>query len=182
MRAQALGRGAVARLMTAFNCHTAHASFSSPHLLLPRLLLLRSSSSSSYYSILLPSRHRRQFASDSSPAPGQSAPPLLPPLPSRLPRTAHRCSSFCRTRVTWLVPVDLVNSAQSSWCRLSFGGFADSSLCRALIRRNGGCLPVFCFNAVLLLLRKERVAAAVATDSRGVTSHFNLVVLIWRGI
>uniref|UniRef100_A0ACD5W1B9 Uncharacterized protein n=1 Tax=Avena sativa TaxID=4498 RepID=A0ACD5W1B9_AVESA len=63
MRAQAWGRGAVARLMTPFNCPTAHAS--SPHLLLPRLLLLRSSS---YYSLLLPSRHRRQFASDSSPA------------------------------------------------------------------------------------------------------------------
>ncbi|KAK1666943.1 hypothetical protein QYE76_055102 [Lolium multiflorum] len=58
MRARPWGRGAVARLMTPFNCHTAHAS--SPH-----LLLLRSSS----YSLLLrPSRHRRQFASDSSPA------------------------------------------------------------------------------------------------------------------
>ncbi|KAM0888716.1 hypothetical protein ACQ4PT_028190 [Festuca glaucescens] len=65
MRARPWGRqGAVARLMMPFNCHTAHAS--SPHLL-PRLLLLRSSFSSSY-SLLLPSRHRRQFASDSSPA------------------------------------------------------------------------------------------------------------------
>ncbi|CAM0882589.1 unnamed protein product [Alopecurus aequalis] len=53
----AWGHEAVARLMTPFNCPTAHAS--SPHL----LLLLRSSSYS-----LLPSRHRRQFASDSSPA------------------------------------------------------------------------------------------------------------------
>uniref|UniRef100_A0A0E0FTG9 4-coumarate--CoA ligase n=1 Tax=Oryza nivara TaxID=4536 RepID=A0A0E0FTG9_ORYNI len=55
MRAQAWVRGAVARLMTPFNCPAAHASSSPYH-----LLLLHSSS----YSLL--SRLRRHFASSSS--------------------------------------------------------------------------------------------------------------------
>lgn len=85
MRAQAWVRGAVARLMTPFNCPAAHASSSPYH-----LLLLPSSS----YSLL--SRLRRHFASSSSSrssSPGQS-PRFLSSFFCRA-----RCSSFCRTRV-----------------------------------------------------------------------------------
>uniref|UniRef100_A0A0D3EUA5 4-coumarate--CoA ligase n=1 Tax=Oryza barthii TaxID=65489 RepID=A0A0D3EUA5_9ORYZ len=64
MRAQAWVRGAVARLMTPFNCPAAHASSSPYH-----LLLLPSSS----YSLL--SRLRRHFASSSSSSSSRSSSP-----------------------------------------------------------------------------------------------------------